>query len=516
MSQKTRERLQTAAARVAAGGAPDITTPTAGTSFQPPPPSAAPAPATIQIPPTDRQLARSALSGFQPFANEPAKHVRYTIYLQSQATPESAPPLRPLPGQSIELFNHEAEDYARSAAVFKPLSAAMAGRFTSAAIIENGPKAAEGLYTPSFESSADDGGEGVNEEKEEVKEEDPKAHAAKMGMYGPMTREIKPWRPSRLLCKRFGVREPEPDPEDTPTPAAAAPGSVPGGPGAPAPAEPGAEADAGGAQLAIEMAGAWEGKPKGPRDLANVGLGEDEYQARDVLTYERPAMDVFKAIFASDDEESGDEDAGEPAVDTPALVPAAKSAGAPPSLHESQPGEPAPAHLSTQPSTSTEYAPAPPPAAQPGAAPATVDLASFKPMFIPRADRETKKEKSKADRNVGDRAKKAKGKALVSFAAEDEGEDTGLGAPVLAKDKVKKRKDREKEKKGREKKRRKEEGGEDEDDMWVEKPPPEAVRDLGRRVEEGMHLNNDPAPAEASDGREAGPVRARKRAVDFM
>ena len=62
----------------------------------------------------------------------------------------------------------------------------------------------------------------------------------------------------------------------------------------------GAEAEGGDAAAAGS-------RSRGPRDLANVGLGEDETQGRDTLTYERPAMDVFKAIFASDDEDSDDD-----------------------------------------------------------------------------------------------------------------------------------------------------------------------------------------------------------------
>ena len=37
--------------------------------------------------------------------------------------------------------------------------------------------------------------------------------------------------------------------------------------------------------------------------MGRLGLGEDERQGRDILTYELPSVDVFKAIFASDDDE---------------------------------------------------------------------------------------------------------------------------------------------------------------------------------------------------------------------
>ncbi len=38
-----------------------------------------------------------------------------------------------------------------------------------------------------------------------------------------------------------------------------------------------------------------------------IGMGEDERQGRDTLTYVKPSMDVYKAIFESDEEEDADE-----------------------------------------------------------------------------------------------------------------------------------------------------------------------------------------------------------------
>ncbi|KAG1863539.1 hypothetical protein DFJ58DRAFT_773560 [Suillus subalutaceus] len=36
-------------------------------------------------------------------------------------------------------------------------------------------------------------------------------------------------------------------------------------------------------------------------------MGEDDGRGDDVLTYERPGMDIFRAIFTSDDEKSDEE-----------------------------------------------------------------------------------------------------------------------------------------------------------------------------------------------------------------
>lgn len=224
------------------------------------------------------------------------------------------------------------EEYAKSAALFKPMSGAMAGRFTSAAAVDNGPKIVEGLYQPVHRPSPPPPTE---EEKAEAKErerrereegemkEGSKGHAARMGMYGPLTRDVKPWQPTKLLCKRFGVEDPNPDVKvETPMPgvsedAPAAPSSSKAAASMSSWEPEKALAEAG---LSLEDSGlsadsAGPGPSKSTRrNLENIGLGEDDDQGRDTLTYVRPPIDVFKAIFASDDEDSGDEGEGDEKV----------------------------------------------------------------------------------------------------------------------------------------------------------------------------------------------------------
>lgn len=135
-------------------------------------------------------------------------------------------------------------------------------------------------------------------------------------------------------------------------------------------------------------------------------------------------------------------------------------------------------------------------------APETIDIASFKPTFIPRDGKKSKdKDKTKKDK------KKKSERTIVSFDLdEDGGESLSLSIP---KDKTKD-KDRPKKKKRREKQKEKEKNdGEDVEDesMWVEKPPPEAVK---RVTTEG--------PSDSMDVDGAGesiPDRGRKKAIDF-
>lgn len=501
MSQKDRERLQ------------NIKNATLNTPSQPPaavsPPPQPRVPGQIEIPSLHPSVAKAALSGFQPFTADPVKQSRYTAFLNYQANRESTDGpsglgIGPMPGQSVEEFNKELEDYAKSATVFKPLSGAMAGRFRSAVVIESGLKVVEGLHqpVPAPEPSAAE----LEQAEREREDADPKMGAVRMGMYGPLTREVRPWQPARLLCKRFGVKDPEVDmtgeagaaTADLAMPTAAAKEADAG-----STAPESGVVSAGAITDGSEATSPSSGRRNGPRDLANVGLGEDEDQGRDTLTYERPSMDIFKAIFASDDEGSDDEDdeaqqGTNGAISTPSNGAVAKAD--------------VPSHLAVADTAPPTYQPE-----DKGSASAVVteriDLASFKPTFVPRADRESRKEKTKDKKD-----KKKKSKALLTFDADEDGEDANLGPPVLSKPKAK-RKDRDKEKDGeREKKKRKErKEAEDDDSMWVEAPPPEVVKSIPTEaVAPASSRPVQDVDMRSPTQEETKSTRTRKRAVDFM
>nr|VWP02234.1 Extracellular lipase (EC [Ganoderma boninense] len=511
LSQKDRDRLQSFRTP-RDEGAPLASTADGAPPRPPSPLPPPPAPGGIRVPHLHPSLAKAALSGFQPFTADPLKHSRYTAFLTfsaDAATSSSASPEKlgfgPLPHQSTDDFNKELDDYAKSATVFKPLSAAMAGRFRSSAVIEMGPKVVEGLHHPiSYaDNLAEETGEEPPSHKEKEEEEDPKTGAVRLGMYGPLTRETKPWQPAKLLCKRFGVKEPEVDMTGEAGAASAGFEFATG-----AAKREAWEAEAGGAaETSASASGVpiamitesesadstahGEGQQNGPRNLANVGLGEDETQGRDILTYQRPAMDVFKAIFASDDEDSDEEDGdGDAAEATTTSTP----------LNDTAPVA-APAQPKAEPT------PPPQRPARPNEPLEPVDPATFKPTFVPRSERDSRKDKDgKSKDKKKDREKKKAKAALMSFDAEDDGSIPSFGpAPP-------KEKDRE-----RKKKRRKEKHREDEDDsMWVEKPAPEAVKNLSAPPGAAVGNGGDMLVDGKGDGKEAGPQRGRKRAIDFM
>jgi G patch domain-containing protein 1 len=480
LSKKDRERIQNITSSLSSQPIPSL-----------PPPD---------VPRTEAHIAQAALRGFQPFEKDPVKHARYTAYLISQASTEDSKQLQPSPGQSREDFAKEISDYAKSAQLFKPMSGAMAGRFTSAAVVENGPKIIEGLHQPSAASSAKPDESSTDTSAAPGQEETPKAHAARLGMYGAMTREVEPWIPAKLLCKRFGVKEPEPDPLLEPAlPSTSAPSATT----LSAAEEQLLAAPDASFRSALEgnqdSSGSGGG---GKRDLSNIGLGEDDTQGQDTLTYERPAMDIFKAIFASDDEDSDVEDNNKEG-DAP-IIGRTDSVSRQPSesaTHDTAIPLPVPVtSLSLPTQVDSRIQPV---------NDEKVDLATFKPTFVPRGERSTiKSGDSSSRKDKKDKKRKKSDKVLVSFGGEDEDGDDG---PLKSKDPEKPKKKKHKgDKHHRDKHRSKNDTATEEDDMWIEKPPPEVVKSLD--LDHSQDLGGPRWEGEDA----SSTARNRKRAIDFM
>lgn len=456
-----------------------------------------PTPITIPLlppekPPTSKQffypriepsVAKAALLGFKPFTSDPVKQARYTAYLKSQSevvSDEDRLQLKQKPGQDLENFQQELEEYAQAATVFKPLSGAMAGRFTTAKAVEQGPTVIEGLHTPSHSTP-------LTETKgpEKVEEpEDAKTHAVKHGMYGVLTRETSIWVPARLLCKRFGVKEPEieareQDPDRSPkaqneweSEAVFAEAELVSGGSGGASSSAAASQGAGG-----------DDRPK-PRDLNNIGLGEDETQEDNILTYQKPERSIFKAIFASEGEDSDDEDQSKVEDTDPQDASIPTPSGAP--TQESKEDV----------RMDVDDAP--------------VDLTTFKPKFVPRTERTTD-DNPPSKKRKKDKERRKSGKLLVSFDVEEDKEDATLTLKTEDKNKDNERKKRRKSKNkdskdGDRMEKRKEEGGGD-DDVWVEKAVPDVVKEM---------TTDSPPQLRKENVEETGRLGKRMRAEDFM
>lgn len=164
------------------------------------------------IPDLDKTTALAALSrgigGWTPYADNPSKSARYRSFLSFRGgLIPSLPP--PLPSSSKEddltpeARLQELQEFAHAARVFKPMTGMMASRFTSSTAVP-------ATSTSATDKHGDDGDDKpiLLHTPSTTKSQDPAEAAAKAGMFGPLTRSVLPFAPTRLLCKRFGVRAP--------------------------------------------------------------------------------------------------------------------------------------------------------------------------------------------------------------------------------------------------------------------------------------------------------------------
>lgn len=146
------------------------------------------------IPNLDPQTASAALhrghSGWMPYAEDLDKRSRYTAFLTLRAGLSSTLPPRPQTW-TADQWAKEMREFAQAAEVFKPISGLMATRFTTSTAK---PKLATDAPDAPAEAAP--------------KPTDPAEDAARAGMYGSLTRSKHLFYPTRLLCKRFGVKPP--------------------------------------------------------------------------------------------------------------------------------------------------------------------------------------------------------------------------------------------------------------------------------------------------------------------
>ncbi len=134
----------------------------------------------------------SGLSSFQPFARDEEKQKRYEKYLVCVRN-KREDALYLLQPKNMTEWEREREkvEFARAAMLYRPLSGSMGSKFVSAG---------------SSQDVADDtsmevpvGGDPPANDAEK---------AAKMKMFGKLTRERVEWHPAKMLCVRFNVKHP--------------------------------------------------------------------------------------------------------------------------------------------------------------------------------------------------------------------------------------------------------------------------------------------------------------------
>ncbi|KAF2089109.1 DUF1604-domain-containing protein, partial [Saccharata proteae CBS 121410] len=257
------------------------------------------------VPSLDPDIAAAALSrgngGWMPYADDEGKRARYRAFLELRAGRSAKLPPKDDKASPPD-WAKELEEFAHAAKVFRPMTGMMASRFTTStsSTVATGDKGeAELLSTPSAIK----------------KPSDPAEEAARLGMYGPMTRTAIPFYPPRIVCKRFNVPLPTHGAET------AEAGGAPAGMAT-------AAADAGAASSrnlevvskskieamlreapSFSRGGVEGGNVKGEAGTEEMPAAKVPMHAvvdverNEALEGERAGEAVFKAIFGSDDDD---------------------------------------------------------------------------------------------------------------------------------------------------------------------------------------------------------------------
>ncbi|OAP54458.1 hypothetical protein AYL99_11559 [Fonsecaea erecta] len=252
------------------------------------------------VPQIDRDVALQALNravgGWMPYAEDENKRLRYRTYLEIQAGQRAVDEVPPrAENMRQEDWILEMQEFARAAEVFKPISGLMATRFTSSS---SSPKGQDG-------KSGDSATESLLTQAR-TKPEDPAESAAKLGMFGPMTRSVTNFYPTRLLCKRFGVPMPTPEgaKEDRNGGGTAAGSTEPSftAPQFRSYVSAGFQHDEG-SEVGKSKFENRTGQPPIPA-VAETRPAPLDPERNEALEQQRPGQAVFKAIFGSDDEDN--------------------------------------------------------------------------------------------------------------------------------------------------------------------------------------------------------------------
>ncbi|XP_065353099.1 G patch domain-containing protein 1 [Cloeon dipterum] len=137
----------------------------------------------FEVVPAELQLGQ-----FNPFSHNPEKLKRYQQYLTLRKMKQTDKLVCLQPPELTEWEkSRELNEFEQAAVLFRPLAAQISDRFVSASTLVGSEE------TP------------THTEQSPVEES---VKAAKLKMFGKMTRDIAPWQPCALLCKRFNVPEP--------------------------------------------------------------------------------------------------------------------------------------------------------------------------------------------------------------------------------------------------------------------------------------------------------------------
>jgi G patch domain-containing protein 1 len=241
------------------------------------------------IPKLEKETAIAAIArgASGPYADNEEKRARYRAYLEFAAGYGQSLPSKPN-GMKDDGWLQEFYEFYNCARIFKPMTGLMASRFTTSTSTNNLSSGSKKVDETDLVA------------KPPGKPTDPTEEAAKMGMFGDMTRSVTDFYPTRLLCKRFGVRPPEhvqPDESEVSRSKTATPGFADYG----AESRPASRVDA---PLTIEYGIQEEAKSAAPGTVQQTPAPVIDSTRNEALEGHRAGEEVFKAIFGdSDDDE---------------------------------------------------------------------------------------------------------------------------------------------------------------------------------------------------------------------
>ncbi|CUS08697.1 unnamed protein product [Tuber aestivum] len=238
------------------------------------------------VPKLDKTQALGALKGgFMPYADDLEKRSRYRAFLEVQAGLREGLPDRKY-GMNTQGWVQEMNEFVGAARIFKPLTGMIATRFTSSSSSSSNIQGNTDAPTDPD----------VLIHRPQKKPEDPAQAAAQMSMYGPLTRSVIDFYPSRLLCKRFNV----PPPNYSEVPASTGEGSA-GPQNGPGPSRE-LVARAQIADMMKEVKG--DDKYELPEMERKPVVPTVDTERNEALEGERAGEEVFKAIFGDSDGDS--------------------------------------------------------------------------------------------------------------------------------------------------------------------------------------------------------------------
>lgn len=147
---------------------------------------------TVSAPRGWTSKVHSGHSSFKPFAKDPAKQARYESFLSTRNGEEVCQPSSNESGLTEWEREREKEEFIRSAALYRPLNSTLASRFTTAKQTDDNRTVYEDVLA---QQSSDTSGQ---------------VKAARMKMFGKLTRDVFEWHPNNIMCKRFNIPNPYP------------------------------------------------------------------------------------------------------------------------------------------------------------------------------------------------------------------------------------------------------------------------------------------------------------------